>query len=76
MGARAQGRSEERSELGITVKKEENFSEWFTQVLIKAELVDVRYGVQGFVVHRPWAMKMIRQIYKMFEEELEKTGHE
>jgi len=45
-------------------------------VLTKAELVDVRYGVQGFVVHRPWAMKMIRQIYKMFEEELEKTGHE
>jgi len=27
-------------------------------------------------VHRPWAMKIIRQIYKLFEEELEKTGHE
>jgi len=58
------------------VKKEEDFSEWFSQVLSKADLVDLRYGVQGFVVHKPWAMRIIRQIYRMFEEELEKTGHE
>jgi len=45
-------------------------------VITKAELVDVRYGVQGFIVHRPWAMRIIRQIYRLFEEELEKTGHE
>ena len=64
------------AELGITVSKEENFSEWFTQVLLKADLVDIRYGVQGFIVHKPWAMRIIRQIYRMFEEELEKTGHE
>ncbi|MEM2185715.1 MAG: proline--tRNA ligase [Thermofilaceae archaeon] len=56
--------------------KEEDFSEWFSQVLSKADLVDLRYGVQGFVVHKPWAMRIIRQIYRMFEEELEKTGHE
>ncbi len=60
----------------MSVRKEEDFSEWFTQVITKADLVDVRYGVQGFVVHRPWAMKIIRQIYRMFEEELERTGHE
>jgi len=58
------------------VTKEEDFSEWFSQVLSKADLVDLRYGVQGFVVHKPWAMRIIRQIYRMFEEELEKTGHE
>ncbi len=45
-------------------------------MITKAELVDVRYGVQGFIVHRPWAMRIIRQIYRIFEEELEKTGHE
>ncbi|MCX8180747.1 MAG: proline--tRNA ligase [Thermofilaceae archaeon] len=60
----------------MSVRKEENFSEWFTQVLTKADLVDIRYGVQGFIVHKPWAMKIIKQIYRMFEEELEKTGHE
>ncbi len=62
--------------LGITVRKMENFSEWFTQVCIKAGLVDLRYNVQGFIVHRPWAMRIIKNIYRMFEEELEKTGHE
>lgn len=45
-------------------------------MLTKAELVDTRYGVQGFVVHKPWAMRIIREIYRMFEEELEKSGHE
>ena len=64
------------AELGITVKKEENFSEWFTQVITKADLVDQRYNVQGFIVHKPWAMRMIKAIYRIFEEELEKTGHE
>lgn len=64
------------SEQGITVKKSENFSEWYSQVLIKAGLVDLRYNVQGFIVHRPWLMRIIRAIYRMFEEELEKTGHE
>ena len=63
-------------QLGITVSKEENFSEWFTQVLTRADLIDQRYGVQGFIVHKPWAMRIIKEIYKMFEEELEKTGHE
>lgn len=63
-------------ELGITVKKNENFSEWFSQVCFKAGLVDLRYNVQGFVVHRPWAMWIIKNIYRFFEEELEKTGHQ
>lgn len=66
----------ERSDLGVTVRKEEDFSEWFTQVTTRADLVDVRYGVQGFIVHKPWAMRIIREIYRMFEEELERSGHE
>ncbi len=64
------------SELGITVKKRENFSEWYTQVLQKADMIDLRYNVQGFIVHKPWAMRIIKEIYKLFEEELEKTGHQ
>jgi len=64
--------------IGITVKKSENFSEWFTQVTGPegAELADVRYGVQGFVVHMPWAMRILRKIYDYLEEEVEMDGHE
>ncbi len=64
--------------LGITVKKSENFSEWFTQVCSEsgAQLADVRYGVQGFIVHRPWAMRILRKMYEEFEREVEADGHE
>jgi prolyl-tRNA synthetase len=67
-----------KSTLGITVKKSENFSEWFTQVCSEqgAKLADVRYGVQGHVVHRPWAMRILRKLYTMLEEEEENDGHE
>ena len=63
-------------ELGITVRKQENFSEWFSEVCFKAGLVDQRYNVQGFVVHRPWGMRIIKRIYEMLERELEKHAHE
>ncbi|MDI6806879.1 MAG: proline--tRNA ligase [Candidatus Aenigmarchaeota archaeon] len=61
---------------GITVKKSENFSEWYTQVVQKAELGDIRYGVKGFLVHLPWAVKIMKRMYKFIEKELEKHGHE
>lgn len=61
---------------GIRAKKAENFSEWFTQVVDKADLADTRYNVQGFIVHKTWAIKIIREIYRLFEQSLEKGGHE
>lgn len=64
--------------LGINAKKDENFSEWFTQVCSErgAQLSDVRYGVQGFIVHRPWGFRILRKIYEMLEEKIEADGHE
>ncbi len=69
---------DDEKKLGITVKKEENFSEWYTQVCSEqgAKLADVRYGVQGFVVHRPWAFKILRKIYESLEKEVEADEHE
>ncbi|MGM5483619.1 MAG: proline--tRNA ligase [Nanobdellota archaeon] len=60
----------------INVKKEEDFSEWFTQLMKKAELADVRYNIKGFPVYMPWATQSIRKITRMWEEELEKNNHE
>ncbi len=60
---------------GITVKKDENFSEWYTQVINKAELADIRFGVQGFIVHRPWSFFILRKIYEYLEKEVEEQGH-
>src|SRR3989344_5787844 len=66
----------DKTEKGITVKKSENFSDWFTQVVQKAELADIRYNVQGFIVHLPWAMKIARKMYQFFEDAVEADGHE
>lgn len=63
-------------EQGLTVKKSENFSEWYTQVINKAELADTRYNVKGFLVHRPWSVKIMKNMYSLLEKELESKGHE
>jgi len=65
------------TKLGLTAKKE-NFSEWFSQICSEsgAQLADIRYGVQGCVVHRPWAMKILKKIYSEFEREVEADNHE
>jgi len=64
-----------KSKEGLSVKKQENFSEWFSQVLEKAELIDLRLGVKGFMVFRPLAAMTIENMFKLFEEELQKKGH-
>ncbi|MEM5878993.1 MAG: proline--tRNA ligase [Candidatus Aenigmatarchaeota archaeon] len=61
---------------GLTIKKLENFSEWYTQVVQKAELADIRYNVKGFLVHMPWSVRVMKIMYELFEKELEKRGHE
>lgn len=60
---------------GITVKKNENFSEWFTQVVQKCELADLRYNVKGFLVFQPWAVLAMEKMYKHFEDVLQKKSH-
>ncbi|RLG62814.1 proline--tRNA ligase [Candidatus Geothermarchaeota archaeon] len=55
--------------------KEKNLSEWYSMVLEKAEIVDIRYGVKGFIVYMPYGMEIMKNIIRLFESELEKTGH-
>ena len=62
-------------ELGLKNKKS-NFSEWFLEVLEKAEVVDLRYGVKGFTIYMPLAMLAIRQFYERFQNALEEKGHQ
>jgi len=62
-------------EEGLTVKKSENFSEWYTQVVEKAELSDIRYNVKGFIVFRPWSVMSMELMYDLLEAELRAKGH-
>lgn len=56
--------------------KKKNFSEWYNTLIYAAGLVDSRYNVQGFVVHKPWSVKAFSKMYELFEKELEGDGHE
>lgn len=60
---------------GITVKKSENFSEWYTQLVEKAELADVRYGVKGAIVYREWAQMSIERMFSAMSDALDKKDH-
>ncbi len=61
-------------EEGITVKKSENFSEWYSQVVVKSELAD--YGpVQGTIVLREYSYEIWENIKKIFDKMIRETGH-
>ncbi len=64
-----------KSQEGLVVKKQENFSEWYSQILDKAEITDIRNNIKGFIVIRPWGAMIIENIYKLYEEEMQRTGH-
>ncbi len=52
-----------------------DFSTWYSEIMATADLVDLRYNVKGFVIYRPWLMRMAKQLYSIWEAELEKRGH-
>ena len=60
-------------EQGITEKKAGNFSEWYNQVVLKAELAD--YGpVRGFMIIRPNAYRVWEAIQQYFNKAIEALG--
>ena len=60
--------------LGISVKKAEDLSEWYTQVVLKAELADYA-GSKGFIVLRPNGFDIWEEIKNYFDSKIKKTGH-
>jgi len=61
-------------EVGITVSKSENFSEWYTQVVIKTELADYA-PVKGLIVLRPDGYSIWESIKESLDKKLKETGH-
>ncbi|MEK6846741.1 MAG: proline--tRNA ligase [Nanoarchaeota archaeon] len=60
---------------GLTVKKGDNFSEWYSEVVQKAELADLRYNVKGFLVFQPWSVLAMEKMYSVMENALKAKGH-
>ncbi len=64
---------EEEKQLGITVKKGEDFSEWFTQVVTKSGLADYSI-VSGCMVIRPLGMALWDNIRAACDPRLKEMG--
>ncbi|XP_059696995.1 bifunctional glutamate/proline--tRNA ligase isoform X2 [Haemorhous mexicanus] len=64
-----------QTRLGLEVKKEENLSEWFSQVITKSEMIEY-YDVSGCYILRPWAHAIWEAIKDFFDAEIKKLGVE
>lgn len=67
--------NKEKDVKGLTVKKEENFSEWYSEIVQKAELADIRCNLKGFLVMQPWGVWTMEKMYGFMERNLQKKGH-
>jgi len=62
-----------KEDIGITVTKEADFSEWYTQVVLKAKLADYA-PVKGLIVLRPEGYSIWESLRNTFDEKFSKNG--
>ncbi len=62
-----------KSQEGLTIKKEENFSEWYQQLKIKADLADYT-KVSGCIVFKPTAWAIWEKIRDEVDKRIKKMG--
>ncbi|PSO05212.1 proline--tRNA ligase [Candidatus Marsarchaeota G2 archaeon ECH_B_SAG-G16] len=63
-----------KTKLGITVKKEEDLSEWYQQVVLKSGLADYS-PVSGCMVYLPWGYSIWEEIRNFLDSKLKALGH-
>jgi prolyl-tRNA synthetase len=61
-------------ELGITAKKDADLSEWYTQVVTKAQLADYS-SAKGFMVLMPYGYSIWEKIKEDFDKKIKAIGH-
>jgi len=59
--------------LGVTSTKEGDFSEWYTDVITKSEMIEY-YDISGCYILRPWSYAIWEQIQAFFDSEIKKLG--
>ncbi len=62
-----------KGEIGITASKKDNFSEWYTQVVLKAELADYA-PVKGLIVLRPDGYSIWESLKVSLDKKLAERG--
>ena len=56
--------------------KEDDFADWYLDIVEKAGLSDKRYPIKGMNVWTPYGWKIMRQIDGYIREEFDATEHD
>ncbi|MEI6901035.1 MAG: hypothetical protein WCL00_14250, partial [Bacteroidota bacterium] len=69
-------RTEDKKDVkAMQFKKNENFSEWYPDIVQKAELADLKYNIKGFLVFQPWSVMPMEKMFAHLEKALQRKGH-
>lgn len=71
--AKGQTDLKKQSRLGIEVRKDENYSEWYSQVITKSEMLEY-YDVSGCYVLRPLSYSIWEKIHDWFDGKIKELG--
>ena len=59
--------------IGITIKKSEDFSEWYNEVVIKGQLAE-HSTIKGFMIIKPAGYEIWEKIQSFFDARIKKLG--
>ncbi|TPP58441.1 Glutamyl tRNA synthetase cytoplasmic [Fasciola gigantica] len=67
--------AKKQTRLALEATKESEFSEWYSQLITKAELLEY-YDISGCYIIRPWAYSLWQTIQRFLDERLHAMGVE
>ena len=62
-------------DLGVTISRDEDFSEWYNQIVVKAGLADYS-PIKGCMVIKPYGYAIWETIKDFLDKRIKDTGHE
>ena len=66
--------AEKEDNIGMTVKKSEDFNEWYNQAVVKSDMIDYS-SVSGCIVLKPNSYSIWENVQKIFDAKIKKSGH-
>ena len=58
--------AEKEDNIGMTVKKSEDFNEWYNQAVVKSDMIDYS-SVSGCIVLKPNSYSIWENVQKIFD---------
>jgi bifunctional glutamyl/prolyl-tRNA synthetase len=71
--ADAKAGDKKQTRLGLEASKSENFADWYTEVITKAELIEY-YDVSGCYILRPWSYAIWETIQSFLDAKIKQEG--